>query len=904
VSIRCPHCQNAITVKGAKPGRYTPKCPKCGGSFALTVTEGGEDRWVVEGPDVKPKAAPEPLPLPDDDKTDAIVARPRAPQNEELTAVHESAVTDNVEETLAGSPPGDEPPVPRRLGGYEVLREIGRGGMGAVYLARQVSLDRPVALKVMNSRWARDPVFLARFTREAYAAAQLVHHNVVQIYDIGADRGINFFSMEYVEGRSLGEVVKAEGRLDPQAAAGYTLQAARGLKFAHDRGMIHRDVKPDNLMLNTQGVVKVADLGLVKTATMTPADDAPSREQAAFDPRLTRSGLGSLPAGVTHAKTAMGSPAYMSPEQCRDAAAVDHRADVYSLGCSLYVLLTGRAPFQGSSSTDVMLKHATEAPVPPDRVAPGVPPELSAVVLKMLEKDPDRRYQGMAELIRDLERWLGLKEGVGFRPGEEQLGVLENCVERFNSAPAATMRNWMVRALVAAATVGILIGLFRSATLAVGMAALLTNAALAYFLAAGSSGKTHLFRAARDALLGSALSDWLMIVFCVGIFALLLSLTGFLWVWLGFGALGAIVALGTNFLIDKQVAAARRGPVEECERMFKRLRLRGGDEDALRRFIARNAGRHWEEFYEALFGFEAKLAARAELGAEAQGRAKYGTWREPVVRWLERVRRARREARERRLLQKIEAERLRAEGLDRREAEDRAEAAAAQMVEQAAEIQAARQEPDPNRTRADGADATVAAAKPVNVARMIRDAERTPKKRPKPPARPFKKLVEIAFNWKLRFVIGALLLAGGSMWVRQNLAATKEAAELEAGVSSAAGVRDVEQATEEAEKLLHVLKAILNSADSKWKPLHLSMVPDALTHPFDSVNPLAAGLALVVSIFFMGTVRVLLFVLAAAVMFAGHKLGLPEVGPLKPHQLALAVGGFLALVAILYRGRD
>ena len=145
--------------------------------------------------------------------------------------------------------------------------------MGSVYLARQLSLDRPVALKVMSKRWAHDPVFVARFTREAYAAAQLSHPNIVHIHDIGEVDGTRFFSMEYVPGRSLAELVRSQGKLDPETAVGYMLQAARGLKHAHDRGMIHRDVKPDNLLLDEQGLVKVADLGLVKTPSTQRQDD-------------------------------------------------------------------------------------------------------------------------------------------------------------------------------------------------------------------------------------------------------------------------------------------------------------------------------------------------------------------------------------------------------------------------------------------------------------------------------------------------------------------------------------------------------------------------------------------------------------------------------------------------------
>ena len=145
-----------------------------------------------------------------------------------------------------------------------MLKVLGKGGMGAVLLGRQLSLDRKVALKVMHPEIAENPSFVARFTREAYAAAQLTHHNVVQIYDIGEDKGQHFFSMEFVAGRSLMDLLHEQGRVGPEAAVGYTLQAARGLRQGHNQGMVHRDVKPANLLMNGEGIVKVADLGLVK----------------------------------------------------------------------------------------------------------------------------------------------------------------------------------------------------------------------------------------------------------------------------------------------------------------------------------------------------------------------------------------------------------------------------------------------------------------------------------------------------------------------------------------------------------------------------------------------------------------------------------------------------------------
>src|SRR5262245_56350354 len=210
-------------------------------------------------------------------------------------------------------PDGDDGPSkpPAHIPGYRIERVIGHGGMGTVYLGTQLSLDRPVALKVMSKRWVGDAVFVARFTREAFAAALLNHPNVVQIYDIGETDGTTFFSMEYVPGLTLAELVKRGGKLDPETAVGYALQAARGLRHAHERGMIHRDVKPDNLILDEQGIIKVADLGLVKTPNLTRDEDRPSGGP-------TR-GLRSIPPDLTGARMALGTPAYMAPEQCKDA---------------------------------------------------------------------------------------------------------------------------------------------------------------------------------------------------------------------------------------------------------------------------------------------------------------------------------------------------------------------------------------------------------------------------------------------------------------------------------------------------------------------------------------------------------------------------------------------------------
>src|SRR5262245_22447708 len=333
--IQCPYCGHKTSVKSARAGRFKPKCPACSKLFQVTVSGGAgagegplsfqsEPLEQASGEGVPARAAAQDPNL--TSPTMAEAPRPRAAATMDATIAHDQAspsVAGNAEFSVsaplassASAVPGaatgdatmaidpasrvpvaidsteageDEPAapvaslgeVPRVLGGYEIVKELGRGGRGAVYLARQVSLDRPVALKVMNPEWAKNPNFLVRFTREAYAAAQLVHHNIVQVYDIGQDRGIHYFPMEYVDGCSLGEVLKKEGKIEAAVAAGYALQAARGLSFAHDRGMIHRDIKPDNLMLNTHGVVKVADLGLVRTPGMQ--EQLPTEERQIID---------------------------------------------------------------------------------------------------------------------------------------------------------------------------------------------------------------------------------------------------------------------------------------------------------------------------------------------------------------------------------------------------------------------------------------------------------------------------------------------------------------------------------------------------------------------------------------------------------------------------------------------
>ncbi len=433
---------------------------------------------------------------------------------------------------------GDADILTGTLGGYALVKRLGQGGMGAVYLARQISLDRNVAVKTMNPEWANDPNFVARFTREAYAAAQLNHHNVVQIYDIGAEQSTNFFSMEFVDGRSLGDLLKEKGQIDCEEAAGYILQAARGLKFAHDQGMVHRDIKPDNLMINKQGIVKVADLGLVKTPASVAAED-----EAARVPQGTASGTGSSPtptpapgiatpgsgkspgsgllsrsaaSSATRVDVAMGTPAYMPPEQGKNAAGVDQRADIYSLGCTLYVLVTGRPVFEGATAVEVMSKHATEQMTPPELIVERIPKALSGIIQKMTAKLPKDRYQTMDEVIKVLEDFLGIASAGPFTPKEEHARTLEEGVKVFNASKPAQQRRWIIMGFYGlCALVAIGLVLTKSLTAvwwAGGILGLALLATLCYQVIIGITEKTFLFAKARQWIFGADWKDWLKAV--------------------------------------------------------------------------------------------------------------------------------------------------------------------------------------------------------------------------------------------------------------------------------------------------------------------------------------------------------------------------------------------------------
>ena len=261
-------------------------------------------------------------------------------------------------------------------GRYQVLSKIGAGGMADVYKAKDCMLNRYVAVKVLKKEYREDENFVKKFRSEAQAAAGLLNPNIVNVYDVGEDRGLYYMVMELVEGITLKEYVQKKGKLSSKEAISIAIQMCTGIEAAHNHHIIHRDIKPQNIIISKEGKVKVTDFGIAKATT-----------------------------SQTVSTSAMGSVHYVSPEQARGGYC-DEKSDIYSAGITMYEMVTGRVPFDGDSTVSVAMKHLQENITPPSEYAPDLSPALEKIILKCTQKSSERRYQSAGELIQDLKRAL------------------------------------------------------------------------------------------------------------------------------------------------------------------------------------------------------------------------------------------------------------------------------------------------------------------------------------------------------------------------------------------------------------------------------------------------------------------------------------------------------------------
>lgn len=266
-----------------------------------------------------------------------------------------------------------------QIPGFQIMRKIGAGAMASVYKAKQLSLDRIVAIKILPKHLSEDPEFVERFYKEGKAAAKMNHNNIVQAIDVGEYGGNHYFVMEFVDGQTVYDELVKNRTYSEKAALDQIIQIAKALEHAHARGLIHRDVKPKNIMITKDGTAKLADMGLARQA-----DD--------------------VAAAQAEKGRAFGTPYYIAPEQIRGVVDVDFRADIYSLGATLYNMLTGKVPFEGATPTAIMQKHLKQPLTPPDHLNKSLSTGLAEVVERMMAKDRNLRYQSTTDLLMDLAR--------------------------------------------------------------------------------------------------------------------------------------------------------------------------------------------------------------------------------------------------------------------------------------------------------------------------------------------------------------------------------------------------------------------------------------------------------------------------------------------------------------------
>ena len=316
----------------------------------------------------------------------------------------------------------------KRLGDFELQEEIGRGGMGQVYRARQISLDRDVAIKILPGNLSEVEEFRERFDIEAKAVASLVHENILQMYSKGVtDDGVHYFAMEYVDGEDLGNMLKKGAAFSEGEAIGIAIQICRGLEAAWKKNIIHRDIKPSNIILTKSGTAKIADFGLAKSLDATK--------------RLTQTNV------------YMGTVAYISPEQ-GEGKPLDHRTDIYSLGIVLYQLLTGSVPFKAETPSSVIYKHVYEVPPSPRTINPAISSAAEAVVLKAIAKKPEDRFQNPVEFRDALESAKAQPVKKGEVPKQAAVFAGQN----ESATPAAAGSGNKVPILILAAAIILLLG--------------------------------------------------------------------------------------------------------------------------------------------------------------------------------------------------------------------------------------------------------------------------------------------------------------------------------------------------------------------------------------------------------------------------------------------------------------
>ncbi len=744
--------------------------------------------------------------------------------------------------SASGPPKG----LPRVIGGYRVLGERGRDRLGPVLLARHRATGRAIALTVLKPEWACLPRYVFRLVRDAFAAAQVGHPNLVRLLALGEARGRLHFASELVDGSSLAEQVGQHGPLPPREAVAHVLQAARGLMFAHGQGLVHGDLRPEDIIVDHEGVTRVAGLGLARTPESVAAD-------------IARATTGPIPLGDRWA------------EETRAAI----RTDLRGLGRILYYLLTGSSPVVDGLAPDVLAM-----------VARGSPANLAELVGNLIDARPGHGYTDLGPVIAALERYLNTSPPGATAPREEHTHTLMECVAAFHASPAATLRRRLVLGGAAACALVVFLSLLaHQPRVAAGFLGLGLTTALAYFVVNGVSRRTDLFTKTRGLVLESR-GDWLIGLAGLALFATTLVVLHLHWAYIGFAILGVVLALAIHFEVDRKVESERHEAVSQARATLKALRLQGVAEETLWQFVRTMAGDDWEEFFTALFGSDWARAAR-QPSDRGLLRKRSLPWRDWVTSWVEARQETRRQAREKPLLQAIEERGLVAEGVNLLTARRKSRRIAEAMLAVSAEIRAA--------AWASASPSPAGAAGQSSVARAISQAAEAPENvlverehgRFGPETSP---AWDLLLGPRARFLFGAALLVGCLLWVDQN------------GIVTGAQIKDVAtRAIEHPDPLQALRDTRLDvRVPLRTTPLRLPFLPRLVSNLFHDFNSGAAGLILILSALMPGA-RVGLFAIpGAAIALFGPAVGLPPIGPLDAMGTSMALGAGVALLGVFF----
>ncbi|HMO26870.1 MAG TPA: serine/threonine-protein kinase, partial [Tepidisphaeraceae bacterium] len=704
-------------------------------------------------------------------------------------------------------------------------------------------------------------------------------------------------------------------------------QVCQTMAYAHSRGVLHRDLKPANIMVGAFGEVQVMDWGLARALPLAGVEGVTPVE-----------GL----RDATEQGRGMGTYAYMPPEQAQDAAHVDQRADVYSLGCTLYHLVTGRPPYSGRTAMEVITKHQREPLTPPDAVVDDVPRSLSSIIQKMLAKKPEQRMQTMREVIVSLEDFLGIATAGPFTPKEEHVRTMEFASRSFAESTWANLRPKLFIAFFVLCGFGAVIPWFMDASetfklgvsgAVVGFAVLTT---LAYQITLGLFDRTPIFDRIRQYVFGAGLLDWLIWLIGGATIVLVLNAFGLLWWWIGAGIVAIGVAQAFYWVVDRQAKSDRRSAVVQADHLLKQMRERGLEENTLRQFVAKHGGEMWEAFFEAMFGYDAKIAARRAGWGKERGRerSRWGAWREPIIDWFDEKIRLRRERREAKMLARAEAKALQSKGIHEQLAMKQAMKNAERYVQRAGKLRRTSERklyaaplpaaappgrdagkgPDkPAETAAPGkpdADATlVKSAPPGKTILDEEDDEHEPRKRESYFRRRYGGPLDMLLGAQVRFFLATIILACFAVWFQQNrgqqaLEETVDTVNARRVIEGGTDVRGtIERAGDVGQEAIESMRERVGS-----QPLRLPLVPERFSKPLGGWHAGLAGMLMLLSCFFSGKTLAVFVLLSAGTALYAHQPWFPVVGQMlhdgKPGIAAAAAVGLWLFGVIFFRVND